>query len=100
MEDRERVFRRAVAISAAGHVRPLIGWRVSPVPRSRSTCMPGSMSVGLVAAPPLASAKPAAKPAAKPKPKPPEVKPPPPKPEVKVDKKVLPKDPMKQPKKP
>jgi TonB family protein len=100
-EDRERVFRRAIAISAAGHVLLLIVSLVSPFPRSRSTVMPGNMSVSLVAAPPVASAKPAAKPAAKPKPKPPEAaKPPPPKPEVKVDKKVLPKDPTKQPKKP
>ena len=105
MEERERVFRRALAISAVGHVLLLIVSVVSPFPRSRSTVMPGSMSVSLVAAPPLAAAKPAAaKPAAakpKPEPKPPEATPPPPKPpEMKTDKTLLPKEATKQPKKP
>jgi colicin import membrane protein len=102
MDERERVFRRAVAISAVGHVLLVIVSVVSPFPRSRSTVMPGSMSVSLVAAPPIAAPKATAKPAAaKPKPKPPEAKPPPPpKPEVKTDKKLLPKEAMKQPKKP
>jgi colicin import membrane protein len=101
MEERERVFRRAVAISAAGHVLLVIVSLVSPFPRSRSTVMPGVVSVSLVAAPPTAAAKPAAKPAAaKPKPKPPEAKPPPPKPpEVKTDKTLLPKEATKPPKK-
>jgi colicin import membrane protein len=99
MEDRERVFRRAIAISAAGHVLLLIVSLVSPFPRSHSTVMPGVVSVSLVSAVPVSAPKPAAKPAAaKPKPKPPEAKPPPPKPEVKTDKKLLPKEAMKQPK--
>jgi protein TonB len=104
-EERERLFRRALAVSAAAHVLLLLMAVVSPFPRSRSAALPGVMSVNLVAAAPSASAaRPAAKaapPAAKPKPKPVEPKPvapPPPKPEVKADKKLPPKEAMRQPK--
>jgi colicin import membrane protein len=101
MDDRERFFRRAVAISLAGHVLLVIVSVVSPFPRSRSTVMPGVMNVSLVSATPVSAPKASAKPpAAKPKPKPPTpaAKPPPPKPEVKAKEKVLPKEAMKQPK--
>jgi TonB family protein len=105
--DRERVFRRAVGISAAAHAALLLLAVVSPFPRSRPAALPGVVSVSLVAAAPAAPA-PAAKaappkpPAAAPKPKPPEAKPAPPPepppPEVKADKKLLPKDPTQAPK--
>jgi TonB family protein len=105
-EERERLFRRALAISAGAHVLLLLMALVSPFPRSRSVALPGVMSVNLVAAAPSASAaRPAARatpPAAKPKPKPVEppkpVVPPPPKPEVKADKKLLPKEAVQPPK--
>jgi TonB family protein len=108
-EARERLFRRALAISAGAHVLLLLMALVSPFPRSRSTALPGVMSVNLVAAAPSASAPAAAKKAAppppKPKAKPVEPKPavpppPPPKPEVKADKKLLPKESVQPPKPP
>lgn len=103
-EERERLFRRALAISAAAHVLLLLMAVVSPFPRSRSARLPGPMSVNLVAAVPSASAGRPAPAKPKPpaaKPKPPEAKPvappPPPKPEVKADKKLLPKEAMRKP---
>ncbi len=104
--DRERVFRRAVAISAGAHLVLLLLAVVSPFPRSRPAALPGVVSVSLVAAAPQASAParaaPPKPPAARPKPKPPEPKatppPEPPPPEVKADKKLLPKDPTQAPK--
>jgi TonB family protein len=107
-EDRERLFRRAVAISLAAHAVLLLLAVVSPFPRSRPAALPGVMSVSLVAAAPAASspakaapAKPAAPPA-KPKAKPvepvPAPPPAPPKPEVKADKKLLPKEAVQAPK--
>lgn len=102
VEERERVFRRAVAISAAGHVLLLLVSVVSPFPRSRSLVPAGSMSVSLVAAPPAARPAPA-RPSAKPpvekaKPKEAEKPLPPPPPEVTADKTLLPKQATKQPK--
>jgi TonB family protein len=109
LEERERVFRRAVAISAGAHLALLLFAFVSPFPRSRSVTLPGVMNVSLVAAAPSAPSaarpalkKPAAPPAPKPKAKPEEPKPvpppAPPKPEVKADKKLLPKDAVREPK--
>lgn len=104
-EVRERLFRRALAISAGAHLLLLLLAVVSPFPRTRSAALPGVMSVNLVAAAPSAPAArapaKAAPPAARPKPKPAEPKPalpPPPKPEVKADKKLLPKEAMREPK--
>jgi periplasmic protein TonB len=108
LEERERVFRRAVGISAGAHLALLLFALVSPFPRSRSVTLPGVMNVSLVAAAPSAPSaakpalrKPPAPPPAKPKAKPAEPKPeppPPPKPEVKADKKLLPKDAVREPK--
>lgn len=107
LEERERLFRRAVAISVGAHLVLLLFAVVSPFPRSRSVTLPGVMNVSLVAAAPSAPSaakaapkKPAApppKPQAKPvEPKP--APPPPPKPEVKADKKLLPKEAVREPK--
>jgi protein TonB len=104
-EERERWFRRAVAISVAGHVLLLLLAFFSPFPRSHSTvALPGVVNVSLVAAPPgpPAAARPAPKPPAPAPPKaevkPPEPQPAPKPPEVKADKKLLPKDPNREPK--
>jgi TonB family protein len=107
-DDRERLFRRAVAISAGAHVLLLLLAFFSPFPRSRPAALPGVMSVSLVAAAPEAAPaaraalpKPAAPPP-KPKAKPEEPKPAPPpappKPEVQADKKLLPKEAVQAPK--
>lgn len=104
LEERERVFRRAVAISAGAHLALLLFAFVSPFPRSHSVTLPGVVNVSLVASAPSAPAaarKPAAPPPAKPEAKPVEPKPappPPPKPEVKADKKLLPKEALREPK--
>jgi TonB family protein len=104
LEERERLFRRAVAISVGAHIALLLFALVSPFPRSRGVTLPGVVSVSLVAAAPSAPAagKPAVrKPPPKPEAKPVEPKPappPPPKPEVKADKKLLPKEAVREPK--
>jgi periplasmic protein TonB len=107
LEERERVFRRAVAISAGAHLALVLFALVAPFPRSHSMTLPGVVNVSLVAAAPSAPSaarpapKPPAPPPAEPKaspalPKP--APPPPPKPEVKADKKLLPKEAVREPK--
>lgn len=93
--ERERQFRRFVAISAAAHLVLAGLFLFAPTPR-RTTVLPGVVRVDLVAAPapaPPAAAKPEPKPAP-PKPRPaPKPKPKPPVPE----KVVLPEKPVAKP---
>jgi len=91
-EERQRRFRRFVAISAAVHAAAVLGVMVAPTPTVR-TDLPGVVRVDLVAASAPPSAAPPApappKPAPKPKPKPEKVvipeEPTPPKPEAKPE---------------
>jgi TonB family protein len=108
-DERERAFRRALALSVGAHLVLLGLAYVNPF-HSRSYELPaGVMDVSLVAAVPSAQAaapraapRPAPpKPAAKPKPPPKEVAkpvPPPEAPQVKADKKLLPKEAVQEPK--
>jgi len=110
-DERERAFRRAIAISLGAHLVLLGLAVVSPFPSRRFERPAGVVNVSLVAAPPGAAAtaparsapkpappKPVAKPKEPPKQAPKPVPPPEPKPEVRADRKVLPKEATRAPK--